>query len=174
MATFRKRRSRKYRNKNTRRNTRRNTRKKYHKARKSRINRRTRKSLEGGLSISSIIPSFLTRKKDVRIAPSSSPIAPSPIASSPIASSPLASAEQLKTMTSSPSPYNEDEQSARELAAANRMKDLIARRVERQADKKSIMERQNIDEKAAYDAALANLTEEERNQYYASLPRKLV
>ena len=41
MATFRKRRSRKYRNKNTRR--------KYHKARKSRSNRRSRKSLEGGV-----------------------------------------------------------------------------------------------------------------------------
>ena len=58
MASFRKRRSRKYRNKNTRRNIRRNTRRKYIKARKSSINRRSRKSLEGGLRF----PSFLTRR----------------------------------------------------------------------------------------------------------------
>ena len=47
--TFRKRHSRKYRSKNTRKNTRRNARRKYHKARKSRSNRRSRKSLEGGV-----------------------------------------------------------------------------------------------------------------------------
>jgi hypothetical protein len=71
MATFRKR-SRKYRNKNTRRNIRRNTRRKYIKARKSRINRRSRKSLEGGLkfpSFSSFAPSFLTRRSAAAVAP---------------------------------------------------------------------------------------------------------
>jgi hypothetical protein len=48
MASFRKKRSMKYKRRNTRRNIRRNTRRKYIKARKSRINRRSRKSLEGG------------------------------------------------------------------------------------------------------------------------------
>jgi hypothetical protein len=71
MATFRKKRSRQYKRRNTRRNIRRNTRRKYIKARKSSINRRSRKSLEGGLkfpSFSSFAPSFLTRRK-VGIAP---------------------------------------------------------------------------------------------------------
>jgi hypothetical protein len=71
MATFRKRYRSKNRRRNTRRNIRRNTRRKYIKARKSRINRRSRKSLEGGLkfpSFSSFAPSFLTRRK-VGIAP---------------------------------------------------------------------------------------------------------
>ena len=57
MATFRKKRSRQYRRRNTRRNIRRNTRRKYIKARKSSINRHSRKSLEGGL--------FFTRRSAV-------------------------------------------------------------------------------------------------------------
>jgi hypothetical protein len=71
MASFRKKRSRQYKRRNTRKNIRRNTRRKYIKARKSSINRHSRKSLEGGLqfpSFSSFAPSFLTRRK-VGIAP---------------------------------------------------------------------------------------------------------
>jgi len=65
MASFRKKRSRKYKRRNTRNNIRRNTRRKYIKARKSSINRRSRKSLVGGVkfpSFSSFAPSFLTRR----------------------------------------------------------------------------------------------------------------
>ena len=65
MASFRKRRSMKYKRRNTRRNIRRNTRRKYIKARKYRINRRSRKSLEGGLKFLNYLPG----SKRVRIAP---------------------------------------------------------------------------------------------------------
>ena len=57
MATFRKKRSRKYK----RRNTRRNTRRKYIKARKSSINRRSRKSLVGGGILDGLIPTSIKK-----------------------------------------------------------------------------------------------------------------
>jgi hypothetical protein len=143
MATFRKRRSRRYKRRNTRKNIRRNTRRKYIKARKSSINRHSRKSLEGGL--------FFTRR--------SAAVAPAPYDRPQIGSLSI-SGESNNIGSLLP---HEDKTSSIQLDAAKRMDMDMGIQLMKQ--KKTAEERKN--EAAAFAESLQNLSEEDKKQFAA-------
>jgi hypothetical protein len=156
MATFRKR-SRKYRNKNTRRNIRR----KYIKARKSRINRRSRKSLVGGVkfpSIYSFAPSFLTRR--------SAAVAPAPDYKPQI--DPLSisgESNNRESLLPEEDDYDEDKPSRIQLNAANRMAERIAGRTDRQSMEKEKTAESKAIEATLFANSLKNLSTEDTQHF---------
>ena len=130
MATFRKKRSRQYK--------RRNTRRKYIKARKSSINRRSRKSLEGGL--------FFTRR--------SAAVAPAPYDRPQIDSLSISGESLLP---------HEDKTSSIQLDAAKRMDMDMGIQLMKQ--KKTAEERKN--EAATFAYNLEKLSEADMKQFAA-------
>jgi hypothetical protein len=133
MASFRKKRSRQYK--------RRNTRRKYIKARKSSINRRSRKSLEGGLKF----PSFTRRSATVAPAPYDRP-----------------QTDSLSISGESLLPH-EDKTSSIQLDAAKRMDMDMGIQLMKQ--KKTAEERKN--EAAAFAYNLEKLSEADMKQFAA-------
>ena len=156
MATFRKRRSRRYKRRNTRKNIRRNTRRKYIKARKSSINRHSRKSLEGGL--------FFTRR--------SAAVAPAPYDRPQIDSLSISGeSNNIGSLLHKDNAYeyDEDKTSSIQLDAAKQIDERIARQrdmdmgIQLMKQKKTAEERKN--EAAAFAESLQNLSEEDKKQF---------
>jgi hypothetical protein len=165
MATFRKKRSRQYKRRNTRRNIRRNTRRKYIKARKSRINRRTRKSLEGGLKFPSF--SFLTRRSAAAVAP-----APNDRPQiDPLSISGESNNTKSLLHKDNAYEYNEDKTSSIQLDAAKQINERIDRQMDMDMgmqlmkQKKTAEERENED--ALFAESLQKLSIEDKKKLYA-------